>query len=55
MPAPSLNDHNRRLSVLEDHAADTLRVMNALADVGRTVSSISFSRNAASISKLSTL
>jgi hypothetical protein len=31
MPAPSLNDHDR-LSVLEDHAADTLRVMNALAD-----------------------
>jgi hypothetical protein len=32
MPATSFNDHDRRLSVLEDHAADTLRVMNALAD-----------------------
>jgi len=32
MPAPSLNDHDRRLSILEDHAADTLRAMNTLAD-----------------------
>jgi len=32
MSAPNLNDHERRLAILEDHAADTLQAMNTLAD-----------------------
>jgi len=32
MPAPNLNDHERRIAGLEEHAEEMLAGVNALAD-----------------------